>query len=148
MQLNSHCQVIFLKGRWPATESSWMTVNHSLAVSRISPTFVAGQLGLAGTGTTSGVHKQSSLGVEKSRGGWRRLLSWLEKQWFPPLQGLLGHQTSEALWDIFQCLDQQKVSGLLLTGLRETASEPQSRIALKRKIVRHSLFVTWGFSNA
>lgn len=47
-----------------------MTVNHSLAVSRLSPTSVAGQPGLAGTGSTSRVHKQSSwaLDAEGSRG--------------------------------------------------------------------------------
>ena len=40
---------------------------------------------------------QGSPKCKKSRGGWRGLLSWLEKELFSPVQVLLGHQTSEAL---------------------------------------------------
>lgn len=165
MQLNSHSLVTFLKGRWPATESSWMTVNHSLAVSRLSPTSVAGQPDLPGTGKSSWGHKQSSLGIEKSRGqeratkgSWELLLplpkggcSVGRKRSSPqPLSGLRASDLNshpEASQDIFQSLCRQEISG--------TADNPERSCHRQLETVEDSLegkaslpqFVTWGFSN-
>lgn len=64
------------------------------------------------------------------------------------LQGFRGSDlnshpgNTEALWDIFQSLGQQEVSGLLLTGLRGAASGATIEDRLKGKLVHHSLFVT------